>query len=336
MIVSLLLLVLILYFCSRTIIYIRKRLFIKNTIESLKKSADKEENKDVYPDLDTWIDENKNKLGRENYDSQRCKDIAIEISNHQSCDNNTLGCDLKRIDIPSSTNATFYTFNGTLLLPGHSYCVYKQPPIINSNYECDERWGFWRFSHKYERWMCESRMPGIYNAATNSFNDPCQNGQLMFDNKPFMKSNIDKIFHPQQFYSINFQNRFSCKCDKGYIFQPEKSRTKCFKDPCLIGLPKGAVAKGFNPETGNCDCGEYFYNINGNQSFPCTSCPTNNPQYDKDNHTLTLFLKCSNEDEKNTIPCKTDEEKITGCIKVKLKVKAMNDDNASFEDRIFF
>ena len=363
-----LVLIIVLYFCYFTVKYIRKRRLIRETIQNSimrESKMDHEEERGEasdFPDLNSYINENSGKIVRFINDEEEeeripdekdpaqmetwCKELVLEIADTQDQSDDIcekLGgrlcqtVDLKRVDIPPSTKATFLTSNGTQLLPGHSYCLYKQPPVSQSSYECDEKWGFWVFSHKYERWMCESLVSGIYNAKTNAFNDPCQHGNLLFDNEMITRDSVKDRFNPQDFYSTQFQERFSCRCEKGYIFDPKKSRTKCIRDPCLLGLPRHAAARGYNPETEECECGEFFFNIDGNETFPCTSCPSNNPHFDPSTNILTVYLRCKKKGETQgaLLPCRTEEENLLGCIKATLKVKPMNQEG-TFEDRIFF
>lgn len=368
-ILFLLLLITILSFCKSTIMYIRNRAAITRTVEILKNDAQKDDDdkNSSLMNLDSWIIDNSSKLSRtpqSGMDLKWCKELVLEIDLEEEENNDDYNyndddediCDklggrlcenvkYSRIDIPPHSKTTFYTSNGSILFPGHSYCLYKQPPVTQSEHHCDSIWGFWVYSPKYERWLCQSRVPGIYNAASNTFDNETlcgKHGQLLFDGNPI---NIDAqtTFTPDQFYSPAFQERFSCDCPRGYIFDPERShnsRTTCLKDPCLTGLPPNAAAKG-SKGGGKCDCGPYFYNINGDETFPCTSCPSNTPQYDAKNHTLTLFIKCKKKDRDDDfglIPCETEDEYITGCKKVTLKVKPLphRETEYAFEDRIFF
>lgn len=344
-------------FSLSTIRYIRKRETITKTVEGLQENAHEPtvSFSSSFMNLDSWIDDNSTKLSRMNEsgrDESWCKELVLEI--HDGKDNTDQDdiCDqlggrvctnvkYSRIDIPANSKTTFYTSNGSILFPGHSYCLYKQPPIMHSAEHCDNTWGFWVYSPKYERWVCQSRVPGVYNGATHNFNNLCgTHGQLLFDGKPTDISSSSS-FTPNQFYSQQFQERFSCDCGPGYIFDPQRSKTTCFKDPCLIGLPSHAAAKGYNKEKGGtCDCGPYFYNINGDETFPCTACPYNSPEYDTKNNTLTVFIKCKTEGESDfgVIPCETEQENILGCKKVVIKVKLLSKrvEEYSFEDRIFF
>lgn len=357
----LLLIIIVLYFCISTIKYIRHRTAITKTVEALKNTNNDYNDCNSLINLDSWIIENSDKLSRTSANLEMntnwCKELVLEIN--QSTINDNIDdiniCDklggricqnvkYTRVDIPEDSSVEFYASNGTILLPGCSYCLYKQPPVTQSGNHCDEIWGFWVYSQKYERWMCQSRVPGIYNAATHSFQGDkvCgKAGQLLFDGTPINLNEDISSFSPEQFYSEEFQERFSCECPKGYIFHPEKSRTTCFKDHCLASLPPHAAAKGYIREGEKCDCGPFFHNINGDETFPCTACPVNTPQYDEKNHTLTVFIKCKkrlNSNDFGLIPCETEEENIFGCKKVIIKVKPLlrNEKEYSFEDRIFF
>ena len=336
-ILLLLLLVTIISFCISTIRYIVYRQNITNTIKAFNKRENDHANPPPLVNLDSWISDNSDKLSRKLPENENwCKELVLEITNESDC--NELGGRLcenikySRVDIPADMDTTFYTSNGTMLLPGHSYCIHREPPITQSQYHCDNTWGFWVYSAKYERWMCQSRVPGIYNAATNQFENACgKHGQLLFDGKP-IRIDFNSDFKPRDFYSQEFQNRFSCQCPKGYIFDGERSRTTCFRDPCLKELPPYASATGY-VDGGKCECGPHFFNIGGNESFPCTACPSNVPLYDEKTNILTIFVKCN---EFGVMKCDTEEEKITGCKKIYIKVKGLKEPVESFEDRIFF
>ena len=366
-------------------------------------------------EIDFWVQDAENKISRmvitndekpggKRKDPEWCKNIALRLDNffpseeeseesendrrdvHDICDK--LGgkiCEnihFKRVDIPENAGATFYTSTGIKLLPGFSYCLYKPPPVEHSRYQCDPDWGFWIFSPEYERWMCQSRVPGIYNAASDSFLDACkcggggggggvgsssdrekkkkkEDGVLLFDGEPLIGGNttIKTRFKAEDFYSPDFQRRFSCKCPRGYIFDSSVSRTRCIKDRCLVGLPEFAAAPGLDPTTKQCQCGPHFFNINSSLDMPCTGCPVNTPQYDAASNTLSVYMKCKKHGHDfGLYPCRTDEEKILGCTKVALKVKPVygrlksktgrnadgdsledyEEDDYSFEDRIFW
>ena len=270
------------------------------------------------------------------------------------------GIEMKRVDIPHTFKTEIYSSNGFRLHPGQSYCLFKQPPLLETTATatamCDDVWGFWKYSPIYERWLCTSKVPGIYNAKTNKF-DACErddpSGKLLFDGRIIddFKS-LDLV--PEDFYSEEFQKRFECDCpSSGYLSKPELSRTFCFRDPCTLSLPVHAYAPGYDEDTGNCDCGQHFMNMYNSQAYPCTACPFNFPDYNPDTHTLSVFIKCYNNDNKYTdefglFPCHSQEDKIRGCMKARVKVKFIpeeekninttntNSSSVSFEDRIFF
>ena len=362
-------------------------------------------------EIDFWVQDAENKISRmviindekppggKIKDPEWCKNIALRLDNFFLSDTDQVEkseendrdvqdiCDqlggkicenisFKRVDIPENAGATFYTSTGIKLLPGFSYCLYKPPPVQHSDYQCDPDWGFWIFSPKYERWLCQSRVPGIYNAASDSFLDACkcggvggdrekkEDGVLLFDGEPLIGGNaaIKTRFKAEDFYSPDFQKRFSCRCPRGYIFDSSVSRTRCIKDKCLVGLPEFAAAPGLDPVTKQCRCGPHFFNIDSNLDMPCTGCPVNTPQYDAASNTLSVYMKCKkHRHDFGLYPCRTDEEKILGCTKIVIKVKPIyrrlksktsknidggkdslgdNEDHTledySFEDRIFW
>ena len=275
---------------------------------------------------------------------------------------------LKKITIPPDfKRERFLASNGTFLMPGHSYCVYKQPPITSDSVNCDPVWGFWIYCPITDRWLCKSKVPGIYNGSNNTF-DACtrtgNNGLLLFDGIPISGDEIRERFTPEEFYSPYFQARFKCKCSKenGYISLETVTRTSCIKDPCISTLPPGAMVEGFDEITGHCNCDPHFVNMYNNKNYPCTNCPHNFPKYDPTTGILTIYLKCKNEGEEEIsgqfgfFPCKSDEDKIRGCIESYVRVKPLlaegqklhdgnvNNKNAGlildvrnevFEDRIF-
>ena len=195
--------------------------------------------------------------------------------------------------------------------------------------------------------MCKSKVPGVYNALQNRF-DPCRredpSGVLYFKNEKIV--DIPTRFTPEEFYSVDFQKEFRCECSPGFVFQPELSRTTCFKDPCLFNLPPSAAAPGYDKKTGECDCGKFFTNLYPNNKFsPCATCPQGAaPSYDRKTNMLTFYVKCrkddnNDDDNENTavLPCITTEDKMRGCVKAKVKVKPVkNPDKMSFEQLIFF
>lgn len=324
-----------------------------------------------YVDLNYWLkglEDTRDYMINENDSGNPCEKAVIHVP-PQNRDNPTIcralsrkvcGVDSKTmmlVQIPEDETITFFAANGMQLLPGEAYCVYKVPPPFESNNQrrCHETWGFWKYSPIHDRWMCYSKVPGVYNAETNKF-DPCQRenkkGKFLVKGKVVANEDIEIKFSPEDFHSLEFQSQCECECNKfeGLIFNPALSRTSCFKDPCLAELPIYAAAPGFNTDTGNCDCGAFFTNLFNDPKFPCTACPYDWPVYDKETHTLTIYVKCYNEEERGKrhgaarfglIPCQTDEEKIKGCTKAILRVKPMSKryDNISeenFEERVFW
>ena len=262
---------------------------------------------------------------------------------------------MKLVNIPH--DKTFIAASGMHLLPGESYCVYKKPPISNDDRNCNETWGFWKYSPTQDMWRCHSKVPGIYDAERDKFN-PCQredkNGKFTIDNVVFSPDEIEKNLNPSDFYSMEFQLKCGCLCDKqkGYIFNPKLSRTSCYKDPCLTALPPFSAADGYDLKTGNCNCGSYFTNMFDDKRQPCTACPYNRPSYDPKTKIMTIYIKCFKESDIKEIgnnpnkninnifgifPCVTEEDKIRGCTKAVIRVNPnKNGDFASFYDRVFW
>ena len=337
----------IIIFCKNTLEYIYKRYKEKNIYINDDDNANSIENNSlkIY-DMDKWLKKNKNSIQKEDndYNISLCKGMVIEINNKENCNDISKHlCDgivlMKKITIPKDMKIDLYSHTGYKLVKGRSYCIYKPPPALllnnTSDYEnCNETWGFWQYSLINESWQCKSKVPGIYDAIENKFN-PCKKGYLYYANSFLNNNFIPKKFIPEDFYSSEFQKKFHCQCPQGYISRPDISRTTCFKDPCIANLPENSLVGGYDKKTGNCNCTPYFSNLYPNNlKSPCTACP-NHPSYDLNSNILTLYIKCGN-DEK--FPCVTEEDKLRGCIKAKIKVKPKlnNDKNEAFKDLVFF
>ena len=340
-----LIIILILIFCLYNFEYLYQR-YKENRLLNNNNNFNHDDNDDLsllHYDINEWLKNNYNLVYGENssdikdisVDKSLCKGIVVEIDdgkencNHLSqklCDGKVL---LRKITIPMNSTIDFYSHSGYKLTKGRSYCVYKPPPDIN---DCDETWGYWKYSLKYEMWQCKSKVPGVYNSEKNVF-DPCQKGGgSLFHNGHYLSGElIPMYFSPEQFYSIKFQRQFACDCPRGYISRPELSRTTCFKDPCLIDLPPHAEAAGYDVKTGNCYCKPYFYNLYpDNPKSPCTMCP-DAPMWDYRNNFLIIYVKCG---ENHKFKCITEEDKIRGCVITKLKVKLKDSDN--LKNVVFF
>ena len=268
-----------------------------------------------------------------------CKSIVAEINDeikdcHEMSQNLCNGkILLKKFTIPLDSTIDFYSHSGYKLTKGQSYCIYKPPPDINSQYKCNETWGFWKYSLNHEMWQCKSKVPGIYNEEKNAF-DPCSkgNGSLYHNGHYLPNEFIPLHFSPEQFYSLKFQRQFQCDCPRGYISKPELSRTTCFRDPCLINLPLDVVAAGYDAKTGNCNCTPYFYNLYPhNLKSPCSMCP-NAPILNHHNNELILFVKCG---KGFKFQCLTEEDELRGCIKTRIDVKLKGKD-LKFKNLVFF
>ena len=351
------LLILVLFFCYATVKYIYHRNSMANFIRE--QGGDLRSDED-FVDISSWLkltDKQITKVVRNGGNLDKCKTMALHIPRERVTEPNVCnalgegfcGTVMKKITIPESSASEFYTTNGTKLLPGESYCVYKQPPLMD-RVKCDEVWGFWQFSPVRDRWICKSKVPGIYNAANNTF-DACRRedpaGELLFRGEP-LATDVSTAFTPEDFFSEDFQKKISCRCSRGFVFRPDISRSMCFMDPCVAGLPVNAAAKGYQPDSGTCECGDYFVNMYQDLRFPCTACPYSFPTYDEKTNLLTVFIKCYDpEDERGgkdlslgLFPCNSFDDKTRGCMRAYVRVKAIPISPQAqaevFEDRVFF
>ena len=314
--------------------------------------------------------------------SSLCRELAFLVPESSSSTNDNDICSemarevcgidsqfVEKITIPEGIKTNFVAANGMHLLSGETYCIFNKPPLnslssSSSSIQCNERWGYWKFSPILDRWVCHSKVPGVYNAEQDEFS-PCKagGGKFVIDNIEVSPESLATDYDPRQFYDVEFQKRCGCICDEkmGYIFVPEKSRTTCYRDPCRAALPPFSAAPGYVRETGYCDCGNFFTNLFDDNKQPCTACPYERPQYDEKNHTLTVFIKCGgnknsffhNDDDDNNdddddnylFPCESDEDKLRGCRKAIFRVKPMGIINSEnkieeaeevFENRIFW
>ena len=355
------LLIIVLFFCYATVKYIYHRYSMANFIRE--QGGDLRSDED-YVDISSWLKLTekqiaKKMLVRTTGNLDQCKTMALHVppegmTEPSIC--NLLGegfCGkvMKKITIPPNHASEFYTTNGTRLLPGESYCVYKQPPLTDS-FHCDEVWGFWQYHPAVDRWICKSKVPGIYNSANNSF-DVCRRedpaGEMLFDGEPLTTKDVRSAFTPEDFFSEEFQKRVSCRCSRGFVFRPDISRSMCFMDPCVAGLPVNAAAEGYQWASGTCECGDHFVNMYRDARFPCTACPYNFPTYDEATRLLTVFVKCYDPGHERggqdvslgLFPCTSHEDKARGCMRALIRVKAIPtskkpNDQQDFEDRIFF
>lgn len=347
--------IILLIFCFYNFYYIYQRLKEKQSLYNQKNKTitnnDNENNNNFFFRYDTkdWIKKNKTLIystddnGGNKTTKSICKGIIVEVDkdklncndlSRDLCDGQVI---LRKFTVPHNSKIDFYSHSGYKLTKGQSYCIYKPPPIDNASNVCDETWGFWKYSLKFNMWRCKSKVPGVYNEETNKF-DPCSkgNGHLYYNNHYLPNEHISKSFNPEQFFSLNFQRKFRCDCPRGYISRPELSRTTCFRDPCLVNLPPHSEAAGYDAKTGNCNCGPYFKNLYPeNLKSPCTMCP-DAPIWDHRNNILIFYVKCGEYDK---FKCITKEDQIRGCIKTELKVKPTNVDDlkkTTFRDITFF
>ena len=353
---------LIIYFLYKVSDYIIKR----NALKKYNRLLDGDDRwDDDYIKLNKWLmkkisEENEKKtedskndneffLSSSSFSPSLCREMALLVPENQRSDKNicqemsrdVCGIDsqlMEKIVIPIDEKTNFISANGMHLLPGETYCVFKKPPL-NSKVKCNENWGYWNYSPIQDRWVCRSKVPGIYNAEKDEFS-PCKGGgKFVIDNIVVSPKELANEYKPQQFYDVEFQKKCGCICDnyKGYIFVPEISRTTCFKDPCRASLPPFSAAPGYKHKTGECHCGDFFTNLFNDKKQPCTACPYDRPQYDEKNHTLTVHIKCGNQAD-DLFPCESYEENIRGCRKAIILVKPLSDkvDNEIFEKRIFW
>lgn len=313
----------------------------------------------TYVKINKWIQETINDDNNNNNKNSPCQNMALhieprDIGNEFICKEmaeKICGIDsnaMKRVNIPPSSKTTFVAANGMHLIPGESYCVYKKPPLVNDNRNCNEIWGYWKYCPINDYWICHSKVPGVYDATRDEFN-PCQRedkfGKFMIDGRVVSPDEIEKNYEPSDFYSLDFQMKCSCECNvaRGFVFNPLKSRTMCFKDPCKSNLPPFSAVKGFDVNSGHCDCQPYFKNLFGDETQPCTACPYNRPEYDREKNIVTVYLKCFNEDYEGDdddddiknekiglVPCITQEDKIRGCAKARIYVKPSNNNNNNY------
>ena len=328
-------------FCKITIQYIYNRYKERKILNDDNDDDDDDDDDDDelfrYHDIEQWLKRNDKFIQTEGHDNSLCKGMVVETDKDNCKDISQKLCDgnvaMKKITIPSNSQIDFYSHSGVKLLGGKSYCIYKPPPPLFNNNSCNEKWGFWQYSLKNERWQCKSKVPGLYNAEKNVF-DSCNkgNGLLYYRNTLLSNEKASIYFTPEHFLNSKFQKRFRCECPPGYVFREDLSRTTCFKDPCLANLPPHSQAPGYDVKTGNCLCGSFFSNLYpNNPKSPCTACPEA-PSWDSKSNILTLYVKCSKE-----FPCILPEDKTRGCVKATVKVKPITvTDKTSFENIIFF
>lgn len=339
-------------FCLKIFHYIHRRNILKKYTKLLDGSGRFEEN---YVDINRWLkriakdDAFQDRGRRPLQELISCRDLALLIPEQNINDKNICkelgrewcGYDsrlLEKVRIPADDAKTpIIAANGMHLIPGRSYCIFRGPPL-NPEIKCNDRWGYWKYCPLRDRWVCHSRVPGIYDAERDEFN-PCSAGEGKFtiDDQIVTPEELASNYDPEQFFDPTFQERCGCRCNRraGYIFNPQKSRTTCYKDPCLLQLPPHSMAEGFDEETGECRCGEYFFNLFQDQRQACTACPFDTPQYDEKSKTLTIFVKCGPGD---LFPCETYEDEMRGCMKALIKVKPLDDEieDKSFAGRVFW
>lgn len=349
--------IIILYFSLKIINYIWKRNALTRQVRLLN-GDDRWDEK--YIKLNEWL---MKKIGREkdfNVRNERgidpspssCRELALLVSESQKdrvdvcqeMSRDVCGLDsrlMEKVVIPRGEKTSFVSANGMHLIPGETYCVFKRPPLLKSNVvECNERWGYWKYSPIQDRWVCHSKLPGIYDAEKDAFT-PCSSGggRFTIDDRVVPPEILATRYEPRDFYDVEFQKRCGCRCngDAGYVFVPEKSRTTCFKDPCRAALPPFSAAVGYAHDTKTCECGDYFTNQFNDKRQPCTACPYDRPQYDANNYTLTVYVKCGSGKD-DLFPCESAEDEIRGCRKaiVRVKPREKMTDDETFEERMFW
>lgn len=324
-----------------------KRYRIQDTLNEEEAFIDDDDIDD--DDIERWLTKSERRIVKANTATLGCEGMVLEIDDDVSDDPNICeklsgrmcGGYMKRVDVPLTSEIDLYSTNGVKLMPGKSYCAYKEPPT-NENSNCDPVWGFWHFSQLLDRWVCKSKVPGVYNANLDEFNPCGPLGSLTIDGRELKSEDIPVLFTPRDFYATEMQGRFECKCSPGYVSRPDLSRTTCFPDPCLASLPPYADAPGYRHSDDSCDCGEHFVNIDHDPQQPCTACPYNFPSWDAESNVVSVYVKCYAEEEipksGGGIPCLTEEDRLRGCAKVNITVKPVPRDAQplKFEDRIFF
>ena len=178
----------------------------------------------------------------------------------------------RRIRIPKGLN--MFTHRGGKLNDGEEYCVSKDPYPLQI--KCNVKWGYLKYVPEQRRWECKSRVPGIYDSDTNSFIACKQGGGYLLDVKKDRMVDY-KTLSPEDLYET--PEFYQCKCARGFVSQPDISRSVCYADPCLTHLPEDVDIPGYDKISGTCDCGKYYKNIHDNPKLPCTACP--NPTYDE-------------------------------------------------------
>ena len=242
-----------------------------------------------------------------------CKNLIIPAPRALSCHQilEAIGCKGKvlthRFTVPKGYH--IFTSLGGKLKENMDYCIWQVPSS-----SCHPGWGFLKYNEKSNLWECYSKVPGIYNAATNSF-DACQPGGRLFDSKERRVVVDYTQLSPEDFYSD--PTRYVCRCDKGYLSFPEISRSTCFPDPCLSHLPPlvdPKIVPGYDKKTGKCDCGALYVNIHGNPHSPCTACP-DHPTLDEGK--LIVWISCKN----GYYPCHKLEDIQRGCTRAEFSVE---------------
>lgn len=258
-----------------------------------------------------------------------CEGLVVEVpvTHHVSCREllgPTCGPYSQRIRVP--VGVSMYTHTGGKLQDGKEYCVSKKPPETQ---KCHPKWGYLKYDPSWKRWNCHSRVPGIYNATTNTF-DACGPGGYLtkINSSGYRRVDYDML-DPEDVYT--YPTNYKCVCPKGYISRPDISRSVCYADPCLAHLPVDVDIPGYDITTDTCNCGDYYTNMHGDPSQPCTACP--DPTYDEKTGDIIMWVPCS-----SAYPCITPEDIERGCMKCVVKAKIIwkpkNEKDEDFLKRI--
>ena len=328
----------VLFFVYYNCLYIIDRFYVHNFLrQSIKDGLEAEEmafrERHEFIDLQGWLNYNEYDDNDEIKINQlnTCKGMILKVPSSQSHDNQICrklggrkcGRYLERVVIPlpsSNNNIRRFYYGGGILIPGCTYCLWKQP----EDQFCDPLWGYLQYSFDEDRWKCRSHLPGLYDATTNRLT-ACEPGGTLVKITNGQDEVIDlSQMTPQDFFiPLEEQEKYICRCSLGYISNPEISRSACFRDPCLVHLPSGVItAPGYS--NGLCDCGQMYTNLHGNKRFPCTACP--DPEFDEERQELTIWMKCASDKKnigihKGSYPCLNFEDIQRGCARIVLKAK---------------
>lgn len=298
---------------------------IEETIETTRRLSD-----EFHDHWQSWLPREGEKQQRRHHrgddDVERCRDLIVPLPE----DDDDITCRrlmgpvcgpyAQRVKIPPGLDV--FTRRGGKLEEGREYCTWKSPHGAVEGGGCDPQWGYLQFSPELDRWRCRSRLPGIYNADTDTFDACHPGGQLLLDDEAIVDYSS---LSPSDLYDRGGE-RVRCRCPPGYVSRPSISRSTCFVDPCLTHLPRDVDAPGLR-EDGTCDCGDYYVNANdGDPRRPCTACPDPTLEGGR----LNFWIECD-----GSYPCISQEDQIRGCTAGSVATKIMTPRrNEKFLERI--